>query len=39
MCWHDGAKQAFTLARQAGVMTVLDGDMLRQLVILASWWR
>ena len=25
--WHDGAKKAFTLARQAGVMTVLDGDI------------
>lgn len=24
--WHEGAKQAFTLARQAGVMTILDGD-------------
>ncbi|MGK7407611.1 ribokinase, partial [Salmonella enterica] len=23
--WHDGAKQAFTLARPAGVMPVLDG--------------
>lgn len=28
--WHDGAKQAFTLARQAGVMTVLDGDITPQ---------
>ncbi|MGS9140304.1 hypothetical protein ACQWE9_26410, partial [Salmonella enterica subsp. enterica serovar Infantis] len=25
--WHDVAKQAFTLARQAGVMTVLYGDI------------
>lgn len=24
--WHEGAKQAFMLARQAGVMTLLDGD-------------
>ncbi|SUH05977.1 putative sugar kinase [Salmonella enterica subsp. enterica] len=34
-CWRmcagmDGAKQAFTLARQAGVMTVLDGDITPQ---------
>ncbi|MBW7984297.1 sugar kinase [Enterobacillus tribolii] len=28
--WHEGAKQAFTLARQAGVMTVLDGDVTPQ---------
>lgn len=28
--WHQGAKQAFTLARRAGVMTVLDGDMTPQ---------
>ncbi|EAB6843622.1 sugar kinase [Salmonella enterica subsp. salamae] len=28
--WHGGAKQAFTLARQAGVMTVLDGDITPQ---------
>nr|VUD27417.1 putative sugar kinase [Salmonella sp. NCTC 7297] len=28
--WHDGAKQAFILARQAGVMTVLDGDITPQ---------
>lgn len=28
--WHDGAKKAFTLARQAGVMTVLDGDITPQ---------
>jgi Sugar kinases, ribokinase family len=28
--WHDGAKQAFTLARRAGVMTVLDGDVTPQ---------
>ncbi|EDU6114565.1 sugar kinase [Salmonella enterica subsp. enterica serovar Splott] len=28
--WHDGAKQAFTLARQVGVMTVLDGDITPQ---------
>ncbi|WP_024551539.1 sugar kinase [Franconibacter helveticus 513] len=24
--WHDGAKQAFTLARRHGVTTLLDGD-------------
>ena len=28
--WHEGAKKAFTLARQAGVMTVLDGDITPQ---------
>ncbi|RJT50950.1 sugar kinase [Rahnella variigena] len=28
--WHDGAKQAFTLARQAGVLTVLDADVTPQ---------
>ncbi|HCR9736999.1 sugar kinase [Citrobacter sp. FR21RM1OL9030] len=28
--WHDGAKRAFTLARRAGVMTVLDGDVTPQ---------
>lgn len=28
--WHDGAKQAFTLARKAGVMTVLDADVTPQ---------
>ncbi|TKV13151.1 sugar kinase [Citrobacter sp. wls619] len=28
--WHEGAKQAFTLARQSGVMTVLDGDVTPQ---------
>lgn len=28
--WHEGAKRAFTLARQAGVMTVLDGDITPQ---------
>ncbi len=28
--WHDGAKQVFTLARQAGVMTVLMGDITPQ---------
>lgn len=28
--WHDGAKQAFTLARQAGVTTLLDGDITPQ---------
>lgn len=28
--WHEGARQAFTLARQAGVMTVLDGDVTPQ---------
>lgn len=28
--WHEGAKLAFTLARRAGVMTVLDGDITPQ---------
>ncbi|MGA4622763.1 sugar kinase [Citrobacter meridianamericanus] len=28
--WHEGAREAFTLARQAGVMTVLDGDVTPQ---------
>lgn len=28
--WHEGARQAFALARQAGVMTVLDGDVTPQ---------
>ena len=28
--WHEGARQAFTLARRAGVMTVLDGDVTPQ---------
>lgn len=28
--WHEGAKRAFMLARQAGVMTVLDGDITPQ---------
>ncbi|WP_423061164.1 sugar kinase [Citrobacter portucalensis] len=28
--WHEGARQAFTLARQAGVLTVLDGDVTPQ---------
>ena len=28
--WHDGAKRAFTLARQQGVMTVLDADVTPQ---------
>lgn len=28
--WHEGAKQAFTLARRAGVLTVLDGDVTPQ---------
>lgn len=28
--WHDGTKKAFTLARQANVMTVLDGDITPQ---------
>ncbi|VUS49291.1 sugar kinase [Klebsiella spallanzanii] len=28
--WHEGAKQAFTLARRAGVITVLDGDVTPQ---------
>lgn len=33
--WHEGAKQAFTLARRAGVITVLDGDVTPG---IASWW-
>lgn len=28
--WHEGTKQAFTLARQAGVTTMLDGDITPQ---------
>lgn len=28
--WHEGTKKAFTLARQANVMTVLDGDITPQ---------
>ncbi|WP_447215377.1 sugar kinase [Citrobacter pasteurii] len=28
--WHEGARQAFALARRAGVMTVLDGDVTPQ---------
>ena len=28
--WHDGAKQAFTLARQQGIPAVLDGDVTPQ---------
>ena len=28
--WHEGARQAFTQARRAGVMTVLDGDVTPQ---------
>ncbi|EPS5527705.1 MULTISPECIES: sugar kinase [Klebsiella pneumoniae complex] len=28
--WHEGAKHAFTLARQHGVLTVLDGDITPQ---------
>ena len=28
--WHEGAKRAFTLARRAGGMTVLDGDVTPQ---------
>ncbi|HCC2434563.1 TPA: sugar kinase [Klebsiella pneumoniae] len=28
--WHEGAKQAFVLARLSGVMTVLDGDVTPQ---------
>lgn len=28
--WHEGTKRAFTLARRAGVMTVLDGDVTPQ---------
>lgn len=28
--WHDGAKRAFTLAKQAGVTTLLDGDVTPQ---------
>ncbi|KFX03741.1 sugar kinase [Pectobacterium betavasculorum] len=38
--WHEGAKQAFTLARRAGVMTVLDGDVtpqdISELVVLSD---
>ncbi|MBP5854073.1 sugar kinase [Citrobacter sp. AN-PRR1] len=38
--WHEGARQAFTLARRAGVMTVLDGDVtpqdIRELVALSD---
>ena len=38
--WHEGARQAFTLARRAGVMTVLDGDVTpqdtRELVALSD---
>ena len=34
--WHDGAKKAFTLARQAGVMTVLTGTLRRRISV--SWW-
>lgn len=38
--WHEGTKQAFTLARRAGVMTVLDGDVtpqdIRELVALSD---
>lgn len=38
--WHEGTKQAFTLARRAGVMTVLDGDVtpqdIRELVTLSD---
>lgn len=38
--WHDGAKQAFTLARQQGVTTVLDADItpqdIRELVALSD---
>lgn len=38
--WHEGAKRAFTLARRAGVMTVLDGDVtpqdIRELVALSD---
>lgn len=30
--WHDGAKQAFTLARQQGVTTVLDADITPQAI-------
>lgn len=30
MRWHDGAKQAFTLARQQGVPTLLDADVTPQ---------
>ncbi|MFP2241088.1 sugar kinase [Pseudescherichia vulneris] len=28
--WHEGTKKAFTLARQAGVTTILDGDITPQ---------
>lgn len=38
--WHEGTKHAFTLARRAGVMTVLDGDVtpqdIRELVALSD---
>ncbi|EGT0677970.1 sugar kinase [Citrobacter braakii] len=38
--WHEGAREAFTLARRAGVMTVLDGDVtpqdIRELVALSD---
>lgn len=38
--WHEGAKQAFTLAREAGVITVLDGDVtpqdIRELVAMCD---
>lgn len=38
--WHEGTKQAFTLALRAGVMTVLDGDVtpqdIRELVTLSD---
>ncbi|GLR08905.1 ribokinase [Mixta theicola] len=30
--WHDGAKCAFTLARQAGVPTILDADVTPQAI-------
>ena len=28
--WHEGTRKAFTLAREAGVLTVLDGDITPQ---------
>ncbi|EGT4373592.1 sugar kinase [Cronobacter malonaticus] len=38
--WHDGATRALTLARRAGVMTLLDGDVtpqdIRSLVALSD---
>jgi len=38
--WHEGAKRAFTLAKKAGVMTVLDADVtpqdISELVVLSD---